>query len=654
MESKRKKLLEAKNSNFEEKIFYQKIDASPRTLVRGLIDARFLNARSVQHPKECGFNQTLRHDGDLKIVEETFMDETKIIKRIKDKQFEPNNLFQLKLKSEEAAKQYEIKELISYPLIKNNLAYNLPHQQEGALKILRDLDGRALLADEVGLGKTITAGMVLKECIVRGFVTRALILTPPSLVDQWREELTTKFNLNFTEINKESEWENTDFAIASIDKIKNFNPSTNIFKHAKAHEIYWDIIIIDEAHKLKDKNTFRWKFVDKLQKKRLLLLTATPFQNDLIELYNLLSLLRRGHLGTISNFRSSFLINGDKRHPLNPLELKRKLSEVMIRRRRDEAIGVKYMKRIPRIQSVNLSIEERKTYTEVVDLLLNNYLDFNGVSIKTILAAHVILPKITSSSKSSIEFLENLISNSKYHITTIEIAKRILNNFKNISMDSKLKELIKTIYEINKRDNGTKILIYTKHPATLKYISDTLRKSNLKVTEFQGGLTTDEKTRRIKEFKEKTQILLSTETGSEGLNLQFCSNIINYDLPWNPMSVEQRIGRLDRIGQKKDIFVYNLATKDTMEEHVVDLIINKMCCIGLIMGELPIILFNMGLDSNGKSGSIKFEEKIMTAFLDSKNNLSRFANDIDKVNKEIRMGIDNYQKTKEYTSELLD
>jgi len=600
------------------------------------------------------FNEKISYEKNLKIVETFAKDDLNIIEKIKNKHFEDREILKLKLKSEEAAKQSEIKELISYPLIKKNLTYNLPHQQEGALRILRDLDGRALLADEVGLGKTITAGMVLKECIIRGFVRKALILTPPSLVNQWKEELSSKFNLDFKEVNKENEWENTELAIASIDRVKNFNTKTNEFKHIKAHEIYWDIIIIDEAHKLKDKTTFRWKFVDKLQKKRLLLLTATPFQNDLIELYNLLSLLRRGHLGTISEFRSNFLINGNERQPLNPRELKRKLSEVMIRRRRDEAKGIHYMKRIPRIQSVDLSWHEKQAYEEVVDMLFMHYLDFNGIPISTVLAAHSILPKITSSSVSSIEFLENLIANPKYHTSTIELAKNILAHFKSLKQDSKLEKLVELITEINKRDRGTKILIYTKHPATLHYISNTLKKQKFKITEFKGGLTPDEKTKRINEFKEKTQILISTETGSEGLNLQFCSNIVNYDLPWNPMAVEQRIGRLDRIGQKKDIFVYNLAIKGTMEEHIVDLIINKMCCIGLIMGELPIILFNMGLDSTGKSGSSKFEEKIMTAFLDSKNNLGRFASEIGKVGNEINKGIQDYEKTKQYTSELLD
>lgn len=593
-------------------------------------------------------------DKPLKIVEYLSKDDLVILEKIKNRHFEDRKILDLKLKSEEAAKQSEIKELISYPLIKKNLAFNLPHQQEGALKILRDLDGRVLLADEVGLGKTITAGMVLKECIVRGFVRRVLILTPPSLVNQWKEEMSTKFDIDLKEVSKETEWEHTDIAIASIDKVKNFNTSTNEFKHSKAHEIYWDIIIIDEAHKLKDKNTFRWKFVDRLQKKRLLLLTATPFQNDMIELYNLLALLRRGHLGTISEFRSNFLVEGDERKPLNPAELKRKLSEVMIRRRKDEVRGIRYMKRIPSIKSITLNWMEKRAYDGVADLLLLHYYDFNGDPISTNLAMYSILPKITSSSKSSIEFLENLMNNPKYHPTTQKLAKELIWQFKNITQDTKIDSLIELVNEINKKDKGTKILIYTKHPITLKYISDILGKQKFKITEFKGGLTNDEKTRRIKEFKEETQILISTETGAEGLNFQFCSNLINYDLPWNPMAVEQRIGRLDRIGQTKDISVYNLATKGTMEEHVVDLIINKMCCIGLVMGELPIILFNMGLDSSGKSGSSKFEEKIMNAFLSSKNNLHRFESEINKVGSEINKGIEEYKQTKKYTSQLLD
>lgn len=588
------------------------------------------------------------------IINESFSedDDFSLFEKLENKDFESQELLDLKVEAEEISKDSEINDLISYDLIEKNLAYKLPHQTQGALKLLRDFNGTALLSDEVGLGKTITAGLVLKECVTRGFAKKILILTPPSLVDQWVEELREKFELEFSIIEKNDDWKKMDLAIASIDKVKIYDRENKKFRHNMAHELSWDLLIVDEAHKLKAKNTTRWKFVDKIQKKRFLMLTATPFQNDLIELYNLLHLLKKGHLGTIKEFRKKFLHRGNKRHPLNPKDLRRKLEEVMVRRTRAKTI-VSYKPRIPKIIPVTMTDKEYELYNAMCDLLKTQYFHANGSQINGSLIVFAILPKMTSSSRSAMESLSKIIDDDKYHFKTKEIARKILEEYKQIKVDSKMKRLVKLVEEILNKSDDEKILIYTRHPTTLKYIVEQLQPFNLKIVEFAGGLTREEKSEKINEFKQGADIMISTDTGAEGLNFQFCRNLINYDLPWNPMSVEQRIGRLDRIGQKRDMHIYSFATKDTMEEHVVDLIINKMCCVGLVIGELPIILFNLGLDETN-NGISKIEEHLMTSFIDSKNNLDIFSKEIDKIGKLIESGIESYKEEDELNKKVLD
>lgn len=569
--------------------------------------------------------------------------------------FESPELLKLRLGAEEISNDKEISELISYGLIEQNLDYDLPYQREGALKLLREFNATALLADEVGLGKTITTGMVIKEGIVRGLLNKIVILTPPSLVDQWVSEMREKFGIEFKIIENPEDWETSDYAIASIDRVKIYDQNNLAFRHAPAHKQPWDLVIVDEAHKLKERNTVRWRFVDRLQKRRFLLLTATPFQNDLLELYNLLHLLKRGHLGTIKEFRKNFLYKGNKRHPLNPLELKEKLEEVMVRRKREET-GISYKPRIPKIVTVELSQKEKMIYENTVRLLKEYYYKASGSQINGQLIVFAILPKITSSSASAKESLKKIVENETYHEHTRAFAQGILNDYEEIEKDTKIETLVNLVKEIRTRSEDEKILIYTRHPTTLRYIVEKLQPQGLKIIEFMGGLDREEKSRRIDSFKRgEADILISTDTGAEGLNFQFCRNLINYDLPWNPMSVEQRIGRLDRIGQKREMYIYSFATKGTMEEYVVDLIINKMCCVGLVIGELPIILFNLGLDGNREgSGRNKIEERLMSAFIDSKGNLEMFSKDVDEIANMIEKGMAEYQKEKEANKKFFD
>jgi len=596
------------------------------------------------------------------IINENFEDDgDNLFGDIESGSFDSSELFKLRMDADAVSCDSEIGELISYGEISKNLAYDLPYQREGALRLLRDLNATALLADEVGLGKTITAGMVIKEGVVRGFLKRVVILCPPSLVDQWKQEMLEKFELDFRIIESEADWE-TDFVLASIDRVKGLERpgrrssvvGSREFRHKAAHKVSWDLVIVDEAHKLKERNTVRWRFVDRLRKKRFLLLTATPFQNDLLELYNLLHILKRGHLGTLKEFRKKFLFRGNKRHPLNPLELKKKLEEVMVRRRRDET-GIDYKKRIPVIVTVEMSEAEKMIYENTVRLLRSNYFRKDGSEINGALIVFAILPKVTSSSRSAIESLTKIAESEIYSDGTKDFAQGILNDYDKLKVDSKIERLVELVKEIRARGDDEKILIYTRHPTTLRYIVEKLAPQGLKIIEFMGGLNREEKSRRIEAFRGgEADILISTDTGAEGLNFQFCRNLINYDLPWNPMSVEQRIGRLDRIGQTRDMYIYSFATKGTMEEHVVDLIINKMCCVGLVIGELPIILFNLGLDSEGRSGRNKIEEKLMASFIEGKGNLDFFARGVDEIAAEISLGMKEYEREKDLNKSFLD
>ena len=355
----------------------------------------------------------------------------------------------------------------------------------------------------------------------------------------------------------------------------------------------------------------------------------------------------------MNEFRKNFMDRGNKRIPLNPRDLKRKLDEVMVRRKRSET-KVDYKKRIAKIISVDLTKEEFEIYNTICDMLKTKYFASSGNEINGKLAIYALLPKVTSSSRSAIESLTKIINDPKYHEDTKDMARRIVEGYKGLKKDSKIEKLIEIVDGIFKEDPKQKILIYTKYPSTQRYITEKLTPHNLKIVEFVGGLTREEKTEKIKEFRADANIMISTETGAEGLNFQFCNNLINYDLPWNPMSVEQRIGRLDRIGQTRDMNIFSLATKGTMEEHVVDLIINKMCCIGLVIGELPIILFNLGLDGSGKFGINKIEEMLMNKFIDSKNNLEIFSKGVEEIAEMIEEGIESYKESKVYNEEVLD
>src|SRR5439155_1560920 len=218
------------------------------------------------------------------------------------------------------------------------------------LRVLREMRGRAILADEVGLGKTIEAGLLLKEYAIRGLVRRALILTPASLTGQWREEMESKFELPFAVLRSVGDWERRPLLVASIDTAKR-DPH-----RVWAQRTSWDLVIVDEAHRLKNRLSVNWRFVAGLSKKYMLLLTATPVQNDMDELFNLVSLLKPGALHTYDRFVERYVGSADGRVPAHVPELRDRLRDVMVRNRR----GIAFTLPTRRVPSLPVRVRPRR------------------------------------------------------------------------------------------------------------------------------------------------------------------------------------------------------------------------------------------------------------------------------------------------------
>ncbi|WP_071460109.1 DEAD/DEAH box helicase [Bacillus massilinigeriensis] len=455
----------------------------------------------------------------------------------------------------------------------------LPHQLEVARRVVENMNGKAILADEVGLGKTIEAGLILKEYMIRGLVKKALILVPASLVSQWTSELNSKFYIPAVAQRKSYVWDQCDIVVSSIDTAKR-NPHRDLI-----HKQDYDMIIIDEAHKLKNSKTKNYEFVQSLKKKFCLLLTATPIQNKIEEIFNLVSLLKPGHLGNEEAFfdrykKASRSVHDDE-------HLRELVNKVMIRNRRGDT-GIEWTKRIVKTIPIEFSKEEKSLYEAISTLRSGTgRLESNQFSLIT-------LQREACSSREAVYFtLKNMLGrkdqNSQLYEEQIHKLIKIIEEIKVNSKAEKALELIERI--------GDKVIIFTEYRATQLYLQWFLRQHGITSVPFRGGFKRGKKDWMRELFEKKAQVLIATEAGGEGINLQFCSNIINFDLPWNPMRLEQRIGRIHRLGQKKDVMIYNFAIKDTVEEHVLKLLYEKIELFEKVIGDLDDILTRLRLGS---------------------------------------------------------
>lgn len=646
-------------------------------------------------------------------------------------------------------KEYNSDNKISNALFNAKVDLN-PHQVESALFAFKSpLSKGVILADEVGLGKTIEAGLVMAQYWAEN-KRKLIIVCPSSLRHQWNNELKEKFNIDSIIIETKSF--NNEVKNGNINPFEQKNKaiilSYNFVSSKKEliREIKWDLVVIDEAHKLRNVykpnnkigNNIKWAFNDC----KKLLLTATPLQNTLLELYGLVSLIDENIFGDITSFRSQYIKDSDLEDLRERLRLcsKRNL-------RKDVLEYIKYTKRYPITEEFNATDEEMELYNEITrfleredsyaipksqraltTLIIRKLLASSTQAIlQTLQTIKIRLEKIKEENKVNYENIEEIVDEdllfgleediedqieSKEYIIENNTSKKIdynlledeikaLNNFiekaRNIKVDAKSKALLKALdigFKKTKELGGNrKALIFTENKRTQEYLYNYLRENGYenKVVLFNGSNTSTQakeiynnwltknkdtskiqvsKTANVRQalieyFRDESEIMIATEAAAEGVNMQFCSFIINYDLPWNPQRIEQRIGRCHRYGQKYDVVVINFLNKRNHADiRVYELLKNKLNLFEGVFGASDKVLGNIesGIDFEKRILNIyqkcRLPEEIDSAFDELQKSMEDTINDkMDKVQQDIFENFDldvreklksNLDNTKKY------
>lgn len=540
---------------------------------------------------------------------------------------------------------------------------HLPHQIETVRRVLRYFRGRVLLADEVGLGKTIEACLLLREYILRGLARRVLILVPSPLVSQWKDEMLFKFGLEF-EVPSPSGpdaafWQDTSRALCSIAYAK----SKRNFEAVAASP--WDLVIVDEAHHCKNRNTLNWKLVNALKRKHIFLLTATPVQNNLVELYNLLTLLEPGHLKTESDFKKTYVSRDNPLDPRNRERLKQLLGEVMVRNTRSR-VNINLPQRFAQTFVVRPEAKEAELYRQLEDWLRSRsggLARAAGAATEEEVCVDGGAPddgamenglKDHSAPGGLLRMqVASLLLGAGSHPAALEAMLRKMagKDTEAVSLlslalaaggpsakEEKLLELLRAAKA------GDKVLVFAGFRATLRRLALALDGAGIGYSVFSGAETAAQKDAAVERFKDHVPVMLCSESGGEGRNLQFANVVVNFDLPWNPMRIEQRIGRVHRIGQTREVFIFNLCVAGSIEERILRLLNDKIRMFELVVGEVGSILGN--LDGEGE-----FESLVLDLWLSSGGG-ERLDAVFDELGSSLVNAQKEYLKTKELDENL--
>ena len=515
----------------------------------------------------------------------------------------------------------------------------LPHQLHVLNRAMETNNIRYILADEVGLGKTIEAGMIIKELKSRGLVSRVLVVCPTGLVTQWASEMQEKFHEKFHVIlpsdydtirrltDSNDVYGQFDQVISPMDSIKPLekhagwtDERVEKYNEERIYSIInsgWDLIIIDEAHRVAGSSgeVARYKLGSLLAQASpyLLLLSATPHNGKTEPFLRLVRLLDEDVFpnakSIVKEQVAPFLIRTEKREAID------NNGNLLFKNRVTHLISLTWDERN------NLQRELYELVSSYVSKTYNKALRNKKKNMCLIFLLIIMQRMVTSSTaaiRQSLERRLNVLHNQRTHLGNlteedldeldiedgveealeaisldmeleIEELQMIISVAKQAqfqNQDAKVEPLLESIDAIMSEDKTQKIIIFTEFVATQKYLQELLMNRGFSVTALNGSMDIEERNAAMLEFKNSTSIFISTDAGGEGLNLQFANIIINYDLPWNPMKIEQRCGRADRIGQQRDVHIYNFIVSDTVENRVREVLEKK----------LSVILKEMGVD----------------------------------------------------------
>lgn len=598
-----------------------------------LVEMQPWTYRLISHDKpQVPSLESLRSVGDLEVRFDLQEDKI-ILDKLFFGQFEEKRRYDLNTLGHEIGRSPGFDQLLSLQTARDVVVY--PHQIRAVQKVLRQFRGRALLCDEVGMGKTIEAGLILLEYIMRGLVNKVLILTPPSLMAQWHEEMRRKFLLDFVTSDDERFKEAGDNAWSHFDKIIASIHTAKMKRHASHVEpIEYDMIIIDEAHHLKNRNTVSWKFVNRLKKKYILMLTATPVQNNLEELFNLITILKPGQLSTAQSFSREYITRGDRLKPRNPERLRELLSEVMVRNKRGQS-EMKFTRRYAQTVQLQLSPPELKLYEQLTQFIKEGFSQ-RGINMLTLRTFQM---EIGSSTFALLPTLHKTMTNARYSLNQKKRLKAFYDQASAIETNVKAEHLLKLI---DRYDD--KIIVFTRFLQTQAYLQKVLDQAGISSTLFHGRLSRMEKEASLQRFRDNHSVLISTESGGEGRNLQFCNALVNYDLPWNPMQIEQRIGRISRVGQTRDVYIFNFSAANTIEAYILELLDAKINMFELVIGEMDMILGNLGESKD-------FEQVIFDIWVESPTD-QQLQEKMDDFGEELLAAREGYLRQKAYDEQL--